>query len=110
MSEQNYCYQCCLADICKRIDRGTHTLASPACDAFDPGMRWIPVTERLPEEWTEVLVFARCRPDADGFVQTAVYIGNPGCWRVTWNNCMLEYNIVTHWRPLPEEPKEDADA
>ena len=38
--EQNYCYQCCLYDICKHIDRGTHTLASPACDAFDPGMRW----------------------------------------------------------------------
>lgn len=104
MSEQNYCYQCCLCDICKLIARGTHTLASPACDAFDPGMRWIPVTEMLPEEWAEVLVFARCRPDADGFVQTAVYIGIPGYWRVMWNSCMLEYNIVTHWMPLPEPP------
>ena len=72
--------------------------------------RWIPVTERLPEEWVEVLVFARCRPDAEGFVQTAVYIGNPGYWRVTWNHCMLEYNIVTHWKRLPEEPKEERDA
>lgn len=70
-----------------------------------PQNRWIPVTERLPEEWTEVLVFARCRPDAEGFVQTAVYIGNPGYWRVTWNHCMLEYNIVTHWMPLPEPPE-----
>lgn len=72
--------------------------------------RWIPVTERLPEEWVEVLVFARCHPDAEGFVQTAVYIGNPGYWRIMWNASMLEYNIVTHWMPLPEEPKEDADA
>ena len=72
--------------------------------------RWIPVTERLPEEWVEVLVFARCRPDTEGFVQTAVYIGNPGYWRVTWNQCMLEYNIVTHWMPLPEPPKDGNDA
>ena len=72
-----------------------------------PVQGWIPVTERLPEEWTEVLVFARCRPGADGFVQTAVYIGVPGYWRVAWNHNMLEYNIVTHWMPLPEQPGEE---
>lgn len=67
--------------------------------------RWIPVTERMPEEWTKVLVFARCHPDADGFVQTSVYIGIPGKWRVTWNHTLLDDNVVTHWMPLPEPPE-----
>ncbi len=73
----------------------------------DEACRWIPVTERLPEEWTEVFVFARCHPDSEGFVQTAVYTGNPGKWRVTWDHCLLEDNIVTHWMPLPEPPEMD---
>lgn len=71
--------------------------------------RWIPVTERLPEEWEPVLVLTRSHPDAEGFVQTAVYIGNPGYWRVTWNHCMLEYNTVTHWMPLPEPPADEKE-
>ena len=66
--------------------------------------RWIPVTERLPGEWTEVLVFVRCRPGAEGFLQTAVYIGNPGCWRIAWNHYLLDDNSVTHWMPLPDAP------
>lgn len=103
MSEQNYCYQCCLADICKHIDRGTHTLASPACDAFDPGMRWIPVTERLPEEWEPVLVRSKF-----GFSEVAWYIGI-GKWRYTANACLFEDGSVTHWMPLPEPPADEKE-
>ena len=98
MSEQNYCYQCCLADICKHIDRGTHTLASPACDAFDPGMRWIPVTERLPEEDVNVLVAFD-----DGFIATTCIID--GEWEL-W----ADAGEATHWMPLPDAPEEDEDA
>ena len=108
MSEQNYCYQCCLYDICKHIDRGTHTLASPACDAFDPGMRWIPVTERLPEVGEEfVLVFVNGRYHNikfAGAAEIAMY-DEDGWWIEAypeWKNPR-----VTHWMPLPDAPKED---
>ena len=62
--------------------------------------RWIPVTERLPEEWEDVLVWSW-----SGFCEVAVYLGTPGKWRVCWNHTMLEDNSVTHWMPLPEPPK-----
>lgn len=63
--------------------------------------KWIPVSERLPEDWENVLVFSKY-----GFCETAVYLGIPGKWRVTWNHEFLEENSVTHWMPLPEPPKE----
>lgn len=56
--------------------------------------RWIPVTERLPEEWVAVLVWSKC-----GFCETAVYLGIPGKWRVTWNHGMLDEDTITHWMP-----------
>ena len=61
---------------------------------------WIPVTERLPEEWTDVLVFSRF-----GFIETAVYTGAHGKWRIGWNGDMIEADSITHWMPLPEPPK-----
>ena len=63
--------------------------------------KWIPVTERLPEEWVSVLVWSWC-----GFCETAVYLGIPGKWRVTWNHTMLDEDTITHWMPLPEPPNE----
>lgn len=63
--------------------------------------QWIPVTERLPEEWVAVLVWSEY-----GFCEVAVYLGIPGKWRVTWNHAMLEVDSITHWMPLPEPPKE----
>ena len=63
--------------------------------------KWIPVTERLPKEWVAVLVWSRC-----GFHETAVYLGIPGKWRITWNHALLEEGTVTHWMPLPEPPED----
>lgn len=64
--------------------------------------QWIPVTDRLPKEWVEVLVWSRC-----GFHETAVYLGIPGKWRITWNHALLEEGTVTHWMPLPKPPGTD---
>ena len=61
---------------------------------------WIPVNDRLPEEWTDVLVLSRF-----GFLETAVYTGTPGKWRIGWNGDMLEADSITHWMPLPDPPK-----
>ena len=61
---------------------------------------WISVNDRLPEAWKQVLIYSR-----HDFCESAVYIGIPGKWRVTWNHEMLEADSVTHWMPLPEPPK-----
>lgn len=61
---------------------------------------WVPVTERLPEPWKQVLIYSR-----HDFCESAVYIGVSGKWRVTWNHEMLDADSVTHWMPLPQPPK-----
>ena len=61
---------------------------------------WISVDDELPEAWKQVLIYSR-----HDFCESAVYIGVPGKWRVTWNHEMLEADSVTHWMPLPEMPK-----
>lgn len=55
--------------------------------------RWIPVTERLPEEDGGYLVTVK-----RGYVTTAVWIGITKLWKE-----------VTAWMPLPEPYKEDKE-
>ena len=61
---------------------------------------WISVKDRLPEPWKQVLIYS-----LHDFCESAVYIGVPGKWRVTWNHEMLDADSVTHWMPLPLPPK-----
>ena len=56
--------------------------------------RWIPVTERLPEEYKAVFV---CYKSGTVYIN---YIRQGGKW-----NCIGD--DITHWMPLPEPPKED---
>ena len=60
--------------------------------------RWIPVTERLPEDFEEVLVY-----DGD-FVQPGVHFR--GRFDEYGNYESYEIYGVTHWMPLPEPPEE----
>ena len=55
--------------------------------------RWIPVTERLPEENTEVLTYRESGVDVERHLRT--------CWDY---DDISDYP-VTHWMPLPEPPK-----
>ena len=59
--------------------------------------RWIPVVEKLPEDWADVLVRLQC---GDGVV--AVKSGP--IWRARWTNTRLDRD-PTHWMPLPQPPK-----
>lgn len=59
--------------------------------------RWIPVTERLPEEQKNVIAYT----DVGSFAETAHWTGYR--WEKTWDFEVL-YG-VTHWMPLPEPPK-----
>ena len=59
-------------------------------------MKWIPVTERLPEDASTVLAI-----DSDGTISSAYYVGR---WHSGGD---LDEDAVTYWMPLPTAPKED---
>ena len=61
--------------------------------------RWIPVTERLPENDTYILV------TTDGVVVPA-YWHNDRFYAFTANG-VATVGGVTHWMPLPKPPKEE---
>ena len=72
--------------------------------------RWIPVTERLPENGVPVLVnyignnYGKYHPDA-----IAVWT-DYGCfwWEFSLEDCDTEVAMqITHWMPLPEWPEEE---
>lgn len=65
-----------------------------------PRMRWIPVTERLPEEFISVVVSIPSEHSLP--IVKEAYLAN-GCW-VT-KMAIFSSNDITHWMPLPEPPK-----
>lgn len=57
-------------------------------------MEWISVKDRLPEPWTEVLVWR-----GPEYPIVSSEVTSTGLWCHFFN--------ITHWMPLPEPPKED---
>ncbi len=78
-------------------------------------MKWIPVTERLPEVVDSYIVVVKYKYDweKEYSIDTDVATYNPyekayidDCWNtyVDWDEGQ-QYIHVTHWMPLPEPPK-----
>ena len=73
--------------------------------ALEQESKWIPVSERLPEDRREVLVTAYWHETYQ--VMMASYYGNGLWWCVPFNNCgehMQRLNPKA-WMPLPEPYK-----
>ena len=67
----------------------------PECEQFKLRSRWIPVTERLPEDDRQVLACTR-----HGKAFSAHYDHK-------WKSWSVSHTVkITHWMPLPEMPKE----
>lgn len=66
---------------------------SMAIKALGQEQKWIPVTERLPEENGGYLVTVK-----RGYVTTALWIGNAENWKE-----------VTAWMPLPQPYKAESE-
>ena len=94
------CFEC-MAD---------HLIANGVTFAADNNVgRWIPVSERLPEEEELVLIICKNGKRSVGCYRRFNYNNeimwgfktelNPSIW--------LNKGRVTHWMPLPEPPKEE---
>lgn len=64
-------------------------------------LRWIPVTERLPEPFKRVIV---ARPGEDETIVEQGY-KDVGPW---WKVYGTRTKYVTHWMDFPKSPKENA--
>ena len=79
-------------------------------DAFTRA-RWIPVSERLPEHDSNVLVAAK--RDGEYVVKEMLFVDwsdPPDPPRPEWSDDWggEEFENVTHWMPLPPPPKDEA--
>lgn len=69
--------------------------------------KWIPVSERLPEEHGEYLTLTPCRIENRKYsTWLSWYDPKRGFYDIDpeWGD--IEIDTVTHWMPLPEQPKE----
>lgn len=67
--------------------------------------RWIPCSERMPEENVYVIAWAKRKHHSRAIM--AILIN--GIWKIGVNDCSDGFHVqgeITHWMPLPEPPKE----
>ena len=82
----------------------TAKLYNEAADAIEElsKPKWIPVTERLPEDGERALVMRFDYVTNTPFYDLLWF--DKGEW---WNRRYTGNYAVTHWMPLPEPPKEE---
>lgn len=81
-------------------NRATLCMAKGYLEEHFSEQKWIPVTERLPEDGTDVLAYQNRGEE------TRLVPANYGCG--VWFDCFFdcEADHITHWMPLPQPPKE----
>lgn len=99
------CCECEYSDIspCFAVRMADALIAHGVTFAEDNNVptKWIPVSERLPNDSKAVLVYApRNRNIFECFHRGG------GCWEIASYTFEILHDEVTHWMPLPEPPKE----
>ena len=120
------------ADAIERLDAIAQTYMETVHEIEDK-RKWIPVTERLPENDVPVLLSCKCGVgtyicdgfhtekysvpmpfyadiDADYDEETDEYYFPEGWWEIIKNwddySCVAIEDTITHWMPLPQPPKD----
>ena len=79
--------------------------ASPTVDVWTSG-KWVSVNDRLPESEQYVILWTKT-----GVMKYAKYLDDePHRPWITYDengSCRAWDNVVTHWMPMPEPPKEE---
>jgi hypothetical protein len=82
------------------IERGIYELRLELAEARKREMRWIPVSERLPERGTSVLVIQdKFRPAFTGMML------EDGDWIEDGEGFQID--VPAYWMPLPPAPEQD---
>ena len=89
------CNAALLAAVADRLEEREAELA-----ALKEKQRWIPVTERLPEDGKECLIWA-----TRNYAELVWY--DPGHDVFCAEYCDYSLDEITHWMPLPVTPKEE---
>nr|WP_258960460.1 DUF551 domain-containing protein [Klebsiella pneumoniae] len=95
-------------DVCRRASM---LAAAPQLPGSEPATvpgKWIPVSERMPEDEQEVLTINRM-----GHCFVSFFDKHSGLFfdRIDAPAaCCIEHVLVTHWMPLPAAPQEVKDA
>ena len=108
-TDDERCRKCVEQDCvrCAYENVADHLIANGVTIATDNnvGDKWIPVTERLPEDFEEVLVFGRSKLTRVMVIYIAFRKGRK--WFVPCDEDCIEQDpvIVSHWMPLPLSPE-----
>ena len=96
-------------DIAQQTDIWKERLMEFATDINVHNNGWISVKDRLPErKWIDCLVATRIQTDGTRGVNIAWLNDDNGVWSSNDKWICDGREIVTHWMPLPEPPKEEA--
>ena len=102
--------------MCVDFDEEVLPQLCDALEAADKAQRWIPASERLPEDVGSYLIYYHewsngdFLPKYDDYRIRVMRFMNNGKWCMpvcTDKRCEADTNReVTHWQPLPQPPKE----
>lgn len=107
LSEPFVMSQCLTVEECETMNRA-RKLCLARVENIEPAQQWVPVTERLPEEerniywvYTDFGSMHECR-----WTNNRFGLGESDTWG--WSIFDVpQHSKVTHWRELPEPPKEE---
>ena len=95
--DESICFKCFHRKVCRAIDNQPCIECNQFTDANGVTVqKWIPVTERLPEECKEVLAYRFTGCEVDSCVSHK---------KAYWSYDPVSDYPVTHWMPLPTPPK-----
>lgn len=87
------------------LDRAANELAKLPAEEDRPAFRWIPISERKPEEGRTVLASMKSGEVTMG----RRFDDDPGDWYLGYESEYASEEEVTAWAPLPEPYEEEQD-